>query len=144
MMQKEPEMNKMICVETHVNATIDKVWKYWNEAVHIQNWYFASPDWYVPAAKNDLRPDGSLSITLASRDGSEQFDFEADYSLVEINSRIHYTMRDGRRAIVKFRPYGTNVQVTEWFEPESINAEEVQHGGWQSILNNFKDYVENH
>jgi hypothetical protein len=32
--------------------------------------------------------------------------------------------------------------VTELFDPETENSEELQKNGWQSILNNFKKAVE--
>jgi hypothetical protein len=32
--------------------------------------------------------------------------------------------------------------VTETFDPESENPIEMQRGGWQAIMNNFKAYVE--
>ena len=34
------------------------------------------------------------------------------------------------------------VEITEEFDPESINSREMQQNGWQAILNNFKKYVE--
>jgi uncharacterized protein YndB with AHSA1/START domain len=34
----------MVTIETTVNATIEKVWKYWTEPKHIMNWNNASPD----------------------------------------------------------------------------------------------------
>ena len=32
--------------------------------------------------------------------------------------------------------------VEEMFDPEDINSIELQRGGWQAILNNFKKHVE--
>jgi hypothetical protein len=34
------------------------------------------------------------------------------------------------------------VKITEVFDPEQENSEEMQRSGWQSILNNFKKAVE--
>jgi hypothetical protein len=34
------------------------------------------------------------------------------------------------------------VKITETFDPEKQNSEEMQKSGWQSILNNFKKAVE--
>jgi hypothetical protein len=36
----------------------------------------------------------------------------------------------------------TKSLVIETFDPEDENPEEPQKRGWQSILNNFKEYVE--
>jgi hypothetical protein len=33
-------------------------------------------------------------------------------------------------------------EVVETFEAESENSVELQQGGWQAILDNFKKYVE--
>jgi len=33
-------------------------------------------------------------------------------------------------------------KVTETFEAEGTNSIEMQKGGWQAILNNFKKYTE--
>jgi len=37
---------------------------------------------------------------------------------------------------------GATTLVTEQFEPENQNPEEMQQMGWQMILNNFKEYTE--
>jgi len=34
------------------------------------------------------------------------------------------------------------VKVIEAFDAEDENAYELQQGGWQAIMNNFKKYVE--
>jgi hypothetical protein len=52
-------------------------------------------------------------------------------------------MDDGRRASVRFeRVDGSRTKVSETFEPESENPEDVQRAGWQAMLDNFKKYVE--
>ncbi|MCF7824702.1 MAG: DUF1801 domain-containing protein [Candidatus Marinimicrobia bacterium] len=43
---------------------------------------------------------------------------------------------------VEFTPDANQVEVKEIFEAEKENSIEQQRLGWQSILNNFKDYVE--
>ena len=55
---------------------------------------------------------------------------------------IEYTMEDERKVSVKFETTPEGVQITETFDPENENSEELQRGGWQAILNNFKKYVE--
>ena len=34
-------------------------------------------------------------------------------------------------------------KIVETFDLENTNPEEMQRGGWQAILDNFKKYVEN-
>ena len=43
---------------------------------------------------------------------------------------------------VNFESSDTGTLVTEEFEPEQENPEEMQRAGWQMILDNFKNYVE--
>jgi len=33
------------------------------------------------------------------------------------------------------------IRVTQSFDPENENSEEMQRDGWQAILDNFKKYV---
>ncbi|MBS1573997.1 MAG: activator of HSP90 ATPase, partial [Bacteroidetes bacterium] len=38
---------------------------------------------------------------------------------------------------------GNKTKIETAFEAESTNPVEMQKGGWQAILNNFKKYTEN-
>ena len=137
------ERNTMITVDAVINAPIDKVWSFWNEPEHITQWAFASDDWHTPKASNDLKVGGKFSTTMAAKDGSMSFDFGGTYDMVEKNVLIFYTMGDGRKAYVFFQKQGDNTtKVIEVFEMESQNPEEMQRGGWQAIMNNFKKHVE--
>jgi hypothetical protein len=48
---------------------------------------------------------------------------------------------DQRKMIVLFEKNAEGTKLTEQFEPEQENAEELQQAGWQAILDNFKEYV---
>lgn len=132
----------MITVQTTINASINKVWEFWSKPEHIKKWAFASPDWHVPNAENDLRTGGKFSTTMAAKDGSVSFDFGGEYTLVKENQAINYVMGDGRNVEITFRETQNGVEITESFDPETQNPEEMQRGGWQAILDNFKNYVE--
>ena len=136
-------MTKTITLEATVNAPVEKVWKYWNEPKHITQWAFASPDWHAPKAENDLRLNGTFSTTMAAKDGSFSFEFGGVYTQVESHKTIEYTIRDGRKVQIYFISEGNQTKIIETFEPESQNPEEMQRGGWQAILDNFKAYTEN-
>lgn len=138
----ETMTQKAITIQTTVNATVEKVWKYWNQPEHITKWAFASDDWHAPKAENDLRVDGTFSTTMAAKDGSFSFDFGGVYTKVENHKIIEYTIGDGRKVKVEFVPEGNQTKVVETFELESQNPEEMQRGGWQAILDNFKKYTE--
>lgn len=132
----------ILTVETTVNAPIEKVWKLWTEPRHITQWNNASDDWYTPKAENDLKTGGKFLSRMEARDGSMGFDFEGTYDEVKKNERIAYTMSDGRKVNIAFKGQGHTTTVTETFEAENENPVEMQQGGWQSILDNFRKYVE--
>ena len=132
----------VITVETTVNAPIGKVWKYWTEPKHIMNWNNASPDWHTPAAENDLRIDGTFKSTMAAKDGSMSFDFGGKYTDVKTNEKIEYTLGDDRKVKVSFSDEGKGIKIVESFEAEGTNPIEMQKGGWQAIIDNFKKYTE--
>lgn len=132
-----------ITVEAIINAPVEKVWKLWNEPQHITKWCAASDDWHAPKAENDARTGGKFSTTMAAKDGSFSFDFGGVYTKVETNKVIEYTMGDDRKAWLTFESNGNTTKIVETFEAESQNPIEMQQGGWQAILNNFKKYTEN-
>ncbi len=134
----------IITVEATINAPIEKVWASWTEPQHITQWNHASDDWHCPKASNDLRVGGTLLATMAAKDGSFSFDFEAVYDVVEPHQRLVYTLGDGRKVNVVFTASGGQTHVEEQFEAETIHAVEMQQAGWQAILDNFKKYTEAH
>jgi uncharacterized protein YndB with AHSA1/START domain len=138
----EGRAKTMITIETEVNAPVEKVWNYWTAPEHIVNWCFALDDWHAPAAQNDIRTGGHFSTTMAAKDGSFSFDFAGVYTEVIENECIKYTMGDGRTAAITFIREDDKTFIEESFEAESMNTLELQRGGWQAILNNFKKYAE--
>jgi uncharacterized protein YndB with AHSA1/START domain len=138
------EENKSITIETTVNAPVAKVWQCWNSPEHIRQWAFASDDWEAPYAENDLREGGRFKTTMASKDGNNKFDLMGTYNIVKPNEHIEYIMdgNDQRKVVTQFEDVGGSTRVIETFDMENENSEEMQRGGWQSILNNFKKHVE--
>ena len=131
-----------ITVHNTVHAPVDKVWAYWTNPEHIVNWCAASDDWHTPWAENDLRAGGRFVSRMEAKDGSIGFDFGGVYDEVKPNKLISYTMDDGRKVIVHFNVSGSHTTVEESFEAEDVNSIEMQKGGWQAILDNFKKYIE--
>ena len=70
------------------------------------------------------------------------FEFAGVYDVIRNNEYIEYTMGDGRKVKTTFTPEGNATRVIESFDAESTNPVELQRGGWQAILNNFKKYTE--
>ncbi|MFN0729019.1 SRPBCC domain-containing protein [Polaribacter gochangensis] len=131
-----------IKVETTINASLEKVWELWTNPKHITQWNFASNEWCCPTAINDLKPNGDFVWRMEAKDGSIGFDFIGTYQTVIINEFISYKMEDGRIANITFSAQENGIQITEEFETEGTNSDEQQRAGWQSILENFKKYVE--
>lgn len=132
-----------ITIETTIKAPVEKVWKFWSEPEHIKQWSFASDDWHTPYAENDLKAGGKFSSRMEAKDGSFGFDFGGIYDVVTPNEYIAYTLGDDRKVNVVFTEEDGETKVVETFEAESQNPVEMQRGGWQAILDNFKKYVEN-
>ncbi|MBI5223995.1 SRPBCC family protein [Candidatus Micrarchaeota archaeon] len=135
---------KTITVEVVINAPVEKVWKLWSTPEHITKWNSASPDWHTPKAENDLRTGGKFSSRMEAKDGSVGFDFAGIYDEVKKNELIAYTMGDGRKVRITFTKNTHNTKLVEVFEAEETNSIDLQRDGWQSILNNFKNYVESY
>jgi uncharacterized protein YndB with AHSA1/START domain len=140
-------LNNTITVQVTVKSPISKVWKCYTLPQHITGWNFASDDWQCSKSKNDLRVGGTFSSRMEAKDGSVGFDFGGFYTTIIDHELIQYTMgtpeNPDRNAEVKFErlsEYETLVTVS--FEPENENPREMQQDGWQSILNNFKNYTE--
>ena len=131
-----------ITIEATVNAPVEKVWKLWSGPEHITKWASASDDWHTPRAENDLRTGGKFSSRMEAKDGSMGFDFGGVYDNVKENELIEYTMGDDRRVIINFMGKGNETKIVQTFDAEETNPVEMQRGGWQAILNNFKKYAE--
>jgi uncharacterized protein YndB with AHSA1/START domain len=138
----ETKEKTVITVSNTVNAPVAKVWEYWTKPEHITQWNHASDDWHSPWAKNDLRTGGSFSARMEAKDGSMGFDFAGVYDSVIDKKSIEYTMGDGRKAKVTFTENGNTTKVVESFDAEETHSIELQRGGWQAILDNFKKHVE--
>lgn len=131
-----------ISINATIKAPVDRVWKCYTTAEDITQWNFASDDWCCPRAQNDLRMGGSFSWRMEAKDGSFGFDFSGTYEEVQKNRLIAYTIGDGRKVRVTFTDQGSETKIMVSFEAENQNALEMQRGGWQAILQNFKKYVE--
>ena len=131
-----------ITVESTVKSPVEKAWQYWTAPEHITKWNHASDDWHSPSAENDLQVGGKFTACREAKDGSMGFDFVGVYDEVKPHQRITYTMEDGRRVTVDFTSNGNETKVSETFEAEDTHSIELQRGGWQAILDNFKNYVE--
>ena len=131
-----------ITVQATINAPIEKVWSYFTLPQHITQWYFASDDWHAPNAENDIQVGGKFLTRMEAKDGSFGFDYWGTYETIKTNQLIEILLGDNRKVKIEFSSNGNETKIVEIFEAETENPIELQQGGWQAILNNFKRYTE--
>jgi len=132
-----------ITVSTVVQAPLETTWQAFTDPEHVVHWNFAHESWHCPEAVSNLRVGGTFSYRMAARDGSFGFDFSGTYTQLEPHKGFAYTLGDERKVQVDFEPLSNGqTRVTETFDPETTNPEEMQRSGWQAILDNFKRHAE--
>jgi uncharacterized protein YndB with AHSA1/START domain len=139
-----PIEKTIILVKAKINAPIEKVWKCWINPEDIVKWNNASDDWQTLWAENDLKPGGKFNYRMEAKDGSMGFNFAGAYDNVILLKQIIFTIEDGRKVKINFSTQDNRTEVIESFEAENDNPVDLQQGGWQAILDNFKKYVEAH
>ncbi len=133
----------MITVQNTIEASIDKVWEFWTLPKHIQNWNTAIDNWYTEYAENDLKVGGKFKYKMVQKGGNASFDFEGIYTKIENLLLIEYKLTDNRIGSVHFEKIDNKVKITEVFEPTKEDSESMQKQWCQTVIDNFKDYVEN-
>ncbi|WP_136667859.1 SRPBCC domain-containing protein [Flavobacterium sp. H122] len=134
--------NSKITVQALVDANTEKVWDYYTNPNHIIHWNFADPSWHCPTAENDMTIGGTYKARMEAKDGSFGFDFEAVYTDIKEGQAFSYEF-GGRTATVQFNGNDHATEIIVAFDPETEHSIDMQRGGWQAILNNFKQYTEN-
>ena len=131
-----------ITVEVTVDAPVQTVWEKWTNPEDICLWNNASPDWHTTKSENNLTVGGKFLSRMEAKDGSFGFDFWGIYDKIIDNQLIESTLGDERKVAIIFQPLGDKTKIVETFEAETTNSLELQQGGWQAILDNFKRHVE--
>lgn len=134
-------MKDAIIVSLNLDENLELVWDFFTKAEHIQNWYFASDDWHCAKAENNLFVGKKFSYRMEAKDGSMGFDFSGVYTEIVPYEKIAYVLDDTRKVEIIFLQKEQSVFIQQRFEPENENTYELQQYGWQSILNNFKNYI---
>lgn len=135
--------NKTITIQTTIDAPIEKVWEFWTIPEHITQWNSASSDWHTPWAENNLEEGGNFLYRMEDKNSFSGFDFKGKYNQIKTNKLITYTLEDERKVKITFTKNNDNkTKIVETFEAENTNPLETQREGWQSILDNFRNYVE--
>lgn len=135
-----------VTVECVVNVSVERAWELWTQPEHITKWCFGSPDWHAPRAESDLRAGGKYVTRMEAKDGSFGFDCEGVYDAIDLHKSIksHFPVPNGnaREIEVVFTSVDGQTKVSQTFEAEKENDVEIQRGGWQNIMNNFKAHAE--
>ncbi|WP_114792228.1 SRPBCC domain-containing protein [Niabella yanshanensis] len=134
--------NQSLVALVLINRPVTEVWEYWTHAKHILQWNVPFDDWHCPEVENDLTAGGRFKFYMEKKDGSDGFEHTGVYDQVAPFEMIAYTLNDGRRAWIEFQQIDSNTIVRERFEPELHTAIELQKEFCQSVLNRFKNYVE--
>jgi uncharacterized protein YndB with AHSA1/START domain len=134
---------KVITIRVDVKSPVEEVWFCWTTPKEIMKWNFASDDWHTTSVVNDLTVGGKFSSRMEAKDGSMGFDFWGTYDGIIYPKHIAYTLGDERKVKIDFISLSDRTEIIESFEAENENTLELQQKGWQSILDNFKKYVEN-
>jgi uncharacterized protein YndB with AHSA1/START domain len=129
-------------VSATIAAPLDQVWEKWTQAAHVVNWNFAHESWCCPRAQVDFCVGGTSSYRMEAKDGSMGFDLNATFTAIEDHKQILSVLADGRKVAVDFSVEDEQTILVQRFEPEQENPLELQQGGWQAILNQFKSYCE--
>jgi uncharacterized protein YndB with AHSA1/START domain len=135
-------MKNEITVKVSINSDIETVWYKFTNPSDITNWYIASMDWHTPIAINNLVIGKQFLYRMEAKDGRFGFDLIGTYTNIYHLKTIHFTLEDDRKVEIDFEIIDNQIVLTEKFEPETENPLEMQQFGWQSILDNFKKYVE--
>ena len=135
-------MTSNLTAEIIIQAPIEKVWKLWTTAADIKQWNNPSDEWHSPNVEIDLKTGGRFLFRMETKNGSVGFDHAGRYDKILLHQLIEYTVDDDRRSVIVFSTNNDSTTVTETFEPEPQNPVDMQKEFCQSVLNNFKKYVE--
>jgi uncharacterized protein YndB with AHSA1/START domain len=135
-------MKEKVTVEVLVQTTLIHAWEVFHKPEHIKHWYFADPSWHVRDVGVSLEVNQQFHIYMEAKDQSFGFDFSGTYQVIKPFKYVLSILEDGRTLEVNFKETEEGIVVTETFEIEDQNNIELQRAGWQSILNQYKVYIQ--
>ncbi|MCU0104934.1 SRPBCC domain-containing protein [Acholeplasma vituli] len=130
-----------VSIHTTISKPLETIWKAYITPKDIDQWNHASLDWETVGSVNDFRVNGFFKYPMRAKDGSFGFDFEGQYLEITPLKYIKYRLLDDRVVETKFSQLPKGVYIEVVFDAESENPIEMQRGGWQDILDAFKNYV---
>lgn len=133
---------KSLKVSQDINASVDKVWKIWNDPKDIVKWNPASDHWETSDENNAIKEGEKFYSRKESNNESARLDLEGTYDKVVPEDTIAYTMRDGQKVKIQFEENGATTTVTTTFDADEKLPADAQEKSWQEILDSLKEYVE--
>lgn len=131
-----------VTISTKIMAPLSLVWRAWTNPDHVVNWNFAADSWHCPSATSEFKIGGKFSYRMEAKDNSFGFDFKGEFTEIKPMESLAFQLDDDRRVWVSFEQQGDEVSLVEEFEAEEVNDLDFQKQGWNTILENFKIYVE--
>ncbi len=135
-------MFERFTISAHVNKDIKTCFKIYHTPEHIINWNFASDDWECPKASSEFKVGGRFNYYMQAKDQSVGFDFTGIFDVIEFPTLIKYHLDDNRKVEIHFKKHDNQTFISVLIDAEKENSLALQKRGWQSILNNYKKYVE--
>lgn len=130
-----------IRVQTIVKANASKVWEYWSQPAHLENWNHA--------ARREAAKEPSMGAVPKSKEEQLErkpavvnFDFSGRYEVVSPENYVEYILGDGRKLKVLFGNVAEGVHIQLSIDAEHSHGVSIQKEGWQSLLDSFRRYVE--
>ncbi|HSJ67649.1 MAG TPA: SRPBCC domain-containing protein, partial [Anditalea sp.] len=71
--------NNTLKVSTEINASVEKVWKIWNDPQDIVNWNPASDHWETSDENNEIKEGEKFFSRKQSENESAKLDLEGTY-----------------------------------------------------------------
>ncbi|RKO72725.1 activator of HSP90 ATPase [Sphingobacterium puteale] len=124
-----------------VERPIEDVWEHWTGAGSIKQWNIPFDDWHCPAVTNDFREGGNFNFRMERMEDGEGFDYRGVYDRIVPFEYIESTSA-GRNCIVEFQAIDNNTILRETFEPDKKTPLDLQQKFTDSVLINFKKFVE--
>jgi uncharacterized protein YndB with AHSA1/START domain len=136
------------------DAPPEKVYRAWTEPTLVKQWFAPLP-WTTPSAEMDVRPGGSISITMRSPDGVDEPD-QGVFLEVIPNQRLVFT--DAYRqawepstqpfmtVIITFEDLGGKTHYTarvlHWSQADRQRHEDMGfHQGWNQCADQLGELV---
>ena len=135
-------MFEKFTIHSTVNRNVFTCFHTYHTPEHIINWNYASEDWHCPNATSEFKEEGHFNYRMEAKDQSFGFDFTGIFDKIAEPTLIKYHMDDLREVVIRFEGQGDQTRIEVIIDAEKENPVALQKRGWQSILNNFKKYVE--